>query len=64
MIRGNGGFRYVDTTKYPGHRVCFRTPRLRPGEYTVKVVFDRKPGSVYKDSDNRTSLRVIRRHHR
>lgn len=65
VIRARGGFRYVDTKSYNGERQCFRTPRLKlRGQYTVKVAFDRKPGSVYKDSDNRTSMKVIRRHHR
>ena len=31
------------------------------GEYVVNAKFDRKAGSAFRDSDNRTSFRVVRR---
>ena len=61
VIRSKGGFKFVDLEKYDGGKVCFRTPKLKMrGNYIVKAIFDRKAGSVWKDSDNRTEFRVVR----
>ena len=57
--RRHGGYFFVDSTRYRGGKVYFRTDKLhKRGKYIVKAVYDRKPGSPYQDSDNRTTFRV------
>ncbi len=59
--RRHGGYFFLDSTIYRGGKVYVRTDRLhKPGKYIVKAIFDRKPGSPYRDSDNRTTFRVRR----
>ena len=61
VIRSRGGFRYTDNKAYDAPRTCFRTPRLRKlGRYVISAKFDRKPGSGFRDSDNRDVFRVVR----
>lgn len=61
VTRSNGGYKFLHTKRYPHHEVCFRTTKLhKKGDYVIKAVFDRKPGSRWKDSDNRESMRVVR----
>lgn len=60
--RSKGDFKFTDTKKYNDRKECFETPKLTlRGNYTVKMSFERKPGSGYKDSDNATEFRVVRR---
>lgn len=59
--RAKGGYEWSDVRKYNDNRECFKTSRLkRKGNYVVKAVFDKKPGSRWKDSDNRAEFRVRR----
>ena len=61
VTKSVGSYRFIDSKRYNGPRTCFTTPRLRkPGKYVVGAFFDRKPGSPFKDSDNRTTFRVKR----
>lgn len=60
--RSKGGFKFVDTKKYDGGKVFFRTPDLnRLGKYDVTAKFDGKAGSAYKDSADRDKFKVVRR---
>ncbi|GAA1145516.1 hypothetical protein [Nocardioides aquiterrae] len=62
VTRGVGGYHFVDSKPYDGGRECFRTTKLtKVGKYVVKANFDRKAGSGFKDSDQRTDFRVTRR---
>ena len=46
---------------YAGGKVCFRTGKLnKTGKYKVKVTFDAKSGTVYKDSSDSTSFKVVK----
>ena len=61
VVRANGGFKWVDTKPYNGGKVCFTTPKLHKlGGYVIAETFDRKPGSRWKDSDNRAGFTVVR----
>ncbi|WP_460835558.1 hypothetical protein [Nocardioides hungaricus] len=60
--RSKGGFKFVDSKPYNDNRECFRTGKLNKlGKYVVRATFEARPGSVFRDSDNNTSFRVIRR---
>ena len=60
--RSAGGYKFTDSPNYRGGKVCFTTTKLdKRGKYIVYAVFDRKPGSKFKDSDNRTTFNVTRR---
>ena len=62
VVRGNGGYKFIDSKSYDGQKTCFRTTKLKKtGKYVVKAIFDREPGSSYKDSDNRTTFKVTKR---
>lgn len=62
VVRGKGGFEFTDSKKYNDRRECFETPALRQlGNYVIKARFDKKPGSRWKDSDNRDEFQVVRR---
>lgn len=62
VVRGKGGFEFTDSKKYDDSKECFKTPKLRKkGNYIIKARFDKKPGSRWKDSDNRAEFRVVRR---
>lgn len=57
------GPNFSDSDKfgYAGGKVCFRTGKLKKtGKYTVKVSFDAKSGTVYKDSSDSTSFKVVK----
>ena len=61
VVRAKGGWTWEDSRKYRGKRAVFRTPALeKRGSYVVKARFDAKPGTIAKDSDNRTEFRVVR----
>lgn len=56
-----GYYHFTDSSPYDGGRECFTTTRLNKlGKYVVKANFDRKAGSGFKDSDQRTTFRVVR----
>ena len=59
-VKRNGADRYIATKWYNGGRECFTTTPLKRGKYSIKASFDRKAGSRFQDSDQRTSLRVTR----
>ena len=60
--RKTGGYHFVDSKKYTGDKVWFRTSKLQKrGKYIILATFDRKPESAFKDSDNTDAFRVVRR---
>ncbi|NYD40480.1 hypothetical protein [Nocardioides panaciterrulae] len=62
IVRGNGGYKWVRTKAYHGHRVCFRSTKLHPrGAYDIRAAYNARPGSKWKDSDNRDQFRATRR---
>lgn len=62
VVKNVGDFRYVNAKDYDGGVIIFRTPDLNKiGKYTVFCRFDRKPNSVWQDSNNTDSFRVERR---
>ena len=62
VTRAQGGYRFIDNKAYTGSRINFTTTKLRKlGKYIVRVKFDRKPGSVFQDSDNTDAFKVVRR---
>ena len=62
VTRALGGYRVTDNRAYTGSRINFTTTKLRKlGKYIVRVKFDRKPGSVFMDSDNTDAFKVVRR---
>ena len=62
VTRALGGYRFTDNRAYTGSRINFTTTKLRKlGKYIVRVKFDRKPGSVFMDSDNTDTFKVVRR---
>ena len=62
VTRSRSGYHFKDSVAYRGDKVYFRTTKLRKlGKYVVRVKFDRKPGSVFTDSDNTDSFKVVRR---
>jgi hypothetical protein len=61
VVRGKGGYEFTDSKKYNDRTECFKTTKLnKKGNYVVKARFDRKPGSAFKDSDNRDEFKVTR----
>ncbi|ABL83722.1 MULTISPECIES: hypothetical protein [unclassified Nocardioides] len=55
-----GDYHFTDSKRYDGGRECFTTTKLnKRGKYVVKANFDRKAGSGFKDSDQRTVFRVV-----
>ncbi len=61
VVRSTGGYRFIDTKSYEGGNKCFTTTKLRKlGDYSVKAIFDRKPGSRWQDSDNFDEFQVVR----
>lgn len=61
VVRSKGDFRFVDSKTYNDWNECFKTPELRlRGNYVIKARFDKKPGSRWKDSDNRDEFQVVR----
>lgn len=62
VVRGKGDFKFTDSKKYNDRRECFTTPKLTmKGNYVIKARFDKKPGSRWKDSDNRDEFQVVGR---
>jgi hypothetical protein len=62
VVRGKGDFKYTDSKKYNDFKECFTTPDLKKlGNYVIKARFDSKPGSAYKDSDNRDEFEVVKK---
>lgn len=60
--RSKGDFKFTDVKKYNDREECFATPKLwKLGNYTIKMSFERKPGSGFKDSDATDEFRVVRR---
>ncbi|WP_143016166.1 hypothetical protein [Nocardioides szechwanensis] len=62
VVKNVGDFRYINTKDYDGGVIIFKTPDLdKRGKYQVTCRFDRKPNSVWKDSNNTDSFWVTRR---
>ncbi|WP_121256224.1 hypothetical protein [Nocardioides ferulae] len=61
-MHGTKGLQSLKTKDYRGSTTCLRTHRLKKiGKYTVRVHFDRKAGSIWKDSNQRVDMKVTRR---
>ena len=62
VMHAKAGLQSLKTKRYTGSTKCLRTHRLKKlGQHTVRVHFDRKGKSIWKDSDQRVPLRVVRR---
>ena len=56
-----GKFSLSKSFGYAGGKICYRTGKLKKtGKYKVKVIFDAKPGTVYKDSSDSASFKVVK----
>lgn len=58
--RRDGRYFFRDSKRYTGGWVRFRTSRVPRGKFVVRAAFDRRPGSVWRDSDNVATFRVRR----